>query len=154
MSILQIYPHASVRLGECTASSKRCRRACSGPERISEGYTALPFNTQFSRESPEAIPAKIRARVAMVSVACHLYPRSGTSPTKEFTIKTRSLSNLKLCIFKHPYGLPMSAVIQSIASRMKTQCKPRPWWRLDLSRCSSDPPVRNWKRPSVWPPGS
>ena len=46
-------------------------------------YTVLPSNTLFSRESPPAIPAKIRARGAIVLVACHLYPRSGTSPTED-----------------------------------------------------------------------
>ena len=59
-----------------------------------ESYTVFPFNTLSSRESPEAIPAKIRARVAMILVACHLYPRSGTSPAEDVVDKTQACGNL------------------------------------------------------------
>ena len=63
-------------------------------------YPALPFNTLFSRESPEAIPAKIGAWVAVILVACHLYPRSGTSPTEDFSDKAHVCGTIKL------YDLP------------------------------------------------
>ena len=77
-------------LKERTALYKRFRRAFPGLERTSESYTVLPFNILFSRESPPAIPAKIDARRAMILVACHLHPRSGTSQTEELVDKAQA----------------------------------------------------------------
>ena len=62
--------------------------------------TALPFNTLFSRESPEAIPAKIGAWVTVILVACHLYPRSGTSPTEDFCDKAHVCGLIKLYVLQ------------------------------------------------------
>ena len=94
---------SKLRLGERTGLSfTRFRRACPGLERTSESYAVFPFNILFSRESPGAIPAKIRASGAMILVACHLYPQPGTSPTEDFAIKTQSLVNVM------PYALHIS----------------------------------------------
>ena len=83
-------------------------------------YPAFLFNTLFSRESPPAIPAKIGARGAMGLVACHLHPRSGTSPTEDFGVKAQICGTKKLylllapvCYFSDPSNprLPLKRLI-------------------------------------------
>ena len=93
---VQLFRHASVGLVPVRSEQVKAT-------------TALPFNTLVSRESPLAIPAKLGAWVAVILVACHLYPRPGTSPTEYFTV----LSELIAQHWKWRFGFVLRTFRQS-----------------------------------------